>query len=127
VSGIGAGYQGGNGAHRLVGRRAPDVPLAGADHCRLYEALREGKFVLLDGASHHDPGSRTANRWRERVLLATSRAPQARLSLVRPDGYVAWACDLTDSSRRGEALRQALTRWCGAATAPASALMTAAR
>ncbi len=47
ISGIGIGYRGGPGAHPLAGRRAPDTPLAGEGATRLYELLREGKFVLL--------------------------------------------------------------------------------
>jgi 2-polyprenyl-6-methoxyphenol hydroxylase-like FAD-dependent oxidoreductase len=118
VSGIGAGYLNTHGAHRLTGRRAPDLPLTGAGPRRLYEALREGKFILLDGEPQDDPMSYTANRWRERVLTAAPRAPQALLCLIRPDGYVAWATDLTDDASRSDALRRELIRWCGAA-APA--------
>jgi hypothetical protein len=36
--------------------------------------------------------------------------------LVRPDGYVAWATDETAPASRDEALRTALTRWCGQPT-----------
>jgi len=125
VSGIGAGYRGGHGAHRLAGRRAPDLPLTGAGHHRLYEALREGKFILLDGHRQHEPVARTASRWRERVLTAVPQAPQAQLSLIRPDGYVAWASDVTGEADCGEALRHELTRWCGTGTA--SSLATAPR
>ena len=113
VSGIGAGYLGGRGAHQLAGRRAPDLPLTGTDQCRLYEALREGKFILLNGLRRQDAVSSTAAPWRERVLTAVPRAPQVRLSLIRPDGYVAWASDVTDEAGCGDALRHELTRWCG--------------
>jgi len=113
VSGIGAGYLGGRGAHQLAGRRASDLPLTGADQCRLYEALREGKFILLNGLRRQDAVSSTAAPWRERVLTAVPRAPQVRLSLIRPDGYVAWASDVTDEAGCGDALRHELTRWCG--------------
>ena len=52
ISGIGIAYGAGPGAHRLTGRRAPDIRLA--DGSRLYELLRQGRFVLLTPAD--EPG-----------------------------------------------------------------------
>jgi 2-polyprenyl-6-methoxyphenol hydroxylase-like FAD-dependent oxidoreductase len=71
LSGIGIAYPRPPGAHELVGRRAPDVALDGGS--RLYEALRGGRFVLVDGQ------------------------PSV---LVRPDGYVGWAGDPAYASER---------------------------
>jgi hypothetical protein len=48
------------------------------------------------------------------VDLAVPAEETGTATLVRPDGYVAWAGDETDPGRRAEALRQALTAWCGA-------------
>jgi 2-polyprenyl-6-methoxyphenol hydroxylase-like FAD-dependent oxidoreductase len=114
VSGIGIAYPAPSGAHRMTGRRAPDVRLAGGDRTpgRLYEALRGGRFVLL--APAHDPAVAVVDGWQGRVAHATPAGGQATVLLVRPDGYVAWASDGPDPARRSVALRAALTGWCGA-------------
>ena len=65
ISGIGIRYPRKKGDHPLTGRRAADVTLP--DGRRLYEALRDGRFVLVES-----PGP---------------------TRLVRPDGYIAWAGD----------------------------------
>ena len=44
LSGIGIAYQRKRGDHPLVGRRMPDIDCNGT---RLYELLRDGKFVLV--------------------------------------------------------------------------------
>ncbi|WP_419997039.1 FAD-dependent monooxygenase [Streptomyces boninensis] len=101
VSGIGYVYPAPSGAHRLAGRRAPDLSLKEG---RLYEALRARKFVLVDA----DPGA-----WSDRVVAAaraTAGAGSPAL-LIRPDGYVAWAGDAGDA--RG--VEAALEDWTGAA------------
>ncbi len=100
ISGIGIGYERPRGAHPLVGRRAPDLPLG--DGRRLYEALREGKFVLVAPEGTHPEG------WGDRLLAAGG---PRRTILVRPDGYIAWAAN---NPERG-AVRQALAEWCGPA------------
>jgi hypothetical protein len=64
LSGIDIAYERPRRAHELVGRRMPDVPVEG-ERSRLYEALRDGSFILLEDA------------------------PQ--VVLVRPDGYVGFA------------------------------------
>lgn len=69
LSGIGIRYPRPRRAHPLTGRRMPDVDLMGT---RLYEAMRDGRFVVLTRDSVADP-----------------RLPEA--VLVRPDCYVAWA------------------------------------
>jgi 2-polyprenyl-6-methoxyphenol hydroxylase-like FAD-dependent oxidoreductase len=103
VSGIGIGYPRPQGADPLVGRRAPDLPLA--DGRRLYEALREGMFVLVA------PADTRVGGWSDR-MLATSPVPGSRrVLLVRPDGYVAWAATDPEPAE----VRRALTEWCGPA------------
>jgi 2-polyprenyl-6-methoxyphenol hydroxylase-like FAD-dependent oxidoreductase len=120
VSALAVEYPAPPGAHRLAGRRATDVPLAGGDGApasgpsRLYEALRSGRFVLLAPAG--DPPD-AVDGWAGRVDLAATASPTGTLVLVRPDGYVAWACDERDPERRATALRAALTDACGAPTA----------
>jgi len=108
VSGIGIAYHASPGAHPLAGRRAPDIPLVGGAHSRLYEALRGGSFVLLTVA----PPPALA-MWPDRVRLETPGPSPAGMILVRPDGYVAWATDEQEPDMREAALRRALTQWCG--------------
>ncbi|MEY9850076.1 FAD-dependent monooxygenase [Streptacidiphilus sp. MAP5-3] len=96
ISGIGISYhkQAPSGSHPYVGTRAPDLELSrDAEHdgkgpSRLYEALREGKFVLVSAN-----GQASDDRWSDRLLHVTSPRLNHRVVLVRPDGYVAWAAD----------------------------------
>jgi hypothetical protein len=81
LSGVGYTYPSPSGADPLVGTRAEDVPLA--DGTRLYEALRDGHFVLL--------GAADVSGWSDRVRVEAPATPRDRLILVRPDGYVGWA------------------------------------
>jgi len=81
ISGIDIHYGHGPGEHRLVGRRAKDRDLAGGS--RLYEALRGGKFVVLDSALAVDAS--------DAVIGASSAAPDGLTVVVRPDGYIGWA------------------------------------
>ncbi|MFG3495583.1 FAD-dependent monooxygenase [Streptomyces sp. NPDC047928] len=91
VSGIGIAYGAERGAHRLTGRRAPDLALAEG---RLYEQLREGAFVLIapEGTRPEVPASAAAG-----AVIRAHWANAARRDalLVRPDGYIAWAQDRT--------------------------------
>jgi 2-polyprenyl-6-methoxyphenol hydroxylase-like FAD-dependent oxidoreductase len=72
ISGIGVAYA--PGEHRLVGRRMPDVELAGGG--TVAERLRAGRPVLVEPSDGR---------------------PALRV-LVRPDGYVQWATDDADSA-----------------------------
>jgi 2-polyprenyl-6-methoxyphenol hydroxylase-like FAD-dependent oxidoreductase len=114
ISGVAVAYPAPRGAHRLAGRRAPDVPLAQGDRGpgRLYKALRAGRFVLLAPAG--DQAAAVAGRWAGRVDRATPAGATGTAMLVRPDGYFAWASDEADPGRRAAALGEALTAWCGA-------------
>jgi hypothetical protein len=112
LTGIGIAYpRRSRGAHPWTGRRMVDVSCAGG---RLYELLRDGKFVLVstaDGGTD-GPGADDLARWSDRVRPARSDDPAmpAPAVLVRPDGYVAWA------GRPAEA-QAALRAWCGAPAA----------
>lgn len=87
LSQIGIGYpRASRGDHRMVGKRMPDVDCGGT---RLYELLREGRFLLAVKAQTAD-----VDLDRPDVVRAVhhdSELPAA--VLVRPDGYVAWADD----------------------------------
>jgi 2-polyprenyl-6-methoxyphenol hydroxylase-like FAD-dependent oxidoreductase len=106
VSGIGIGYPAPHGAHRLVGTRAADTLLAAGDGTpdRLYEALRAGTFVLLGPAE----AAAVAAPWADRVRVVAPADPHAPATLVRPDGYVAWA---TDQPHADEIRRALTTCW----------------
>jgi len=111
ISGVGIKYAAPHGAHALAGRRATDVPLAGGG--RLYEALRDGTFVLLA-----PPETATAAEpWATRLRYATPAGPDTPAMLVRPDGYIAWANDETDPKRRDAAIWHALAANCGTTVA----------
>jgi hypothetical protein len=77
----------------------PDVD---TDRGRLYELLRDGRFVLLGG------GANDAGQWSALVNAARPANPAdlPGTVLVRPDGYVAWA-----NGHAGVA--DALAAWCG--------------
>jgi 2-polyprenyl-6-methoxyphenol hydroxylase-like FAD-dependent oxidoreductase len=81
LSGIGVRYPRSRGEHRLVGMRAPDVPLP--DGTPLHRALRPGQFLLL--SPHATPDGHDG---RVRYVPATVDGVAA---LIRPDGYIAWA------------------------------------
>jgi 2-polyprenyl-6-methoxyphenol hydroxylase-like FAD-dependent oxidoreductase len=81
--------------------RVPDRPLA--DGRRLYEALRDGRFLLV-GTPSLDPGA-----WSDRLTQAAAASAADEVLLVRPDGYAAWSGPASDES----GLRAALTRWMG--------------
>ncbi|MFD8327435.1 FAD-dependent oxidoreductase [Streptomyces lydicus] len=149
LSGIGIAYPAGPGAHRLAGHRAPDIQLA--DGSRLYELLRQGRFVLItpagepavahgpvnngDAPSHPAPARPDASRPTPprpdaprpadgRLIHAVWRGDRRTALLVRPDGYVAWATDATAPAERAAALRTALLHWTGSTpdgTTPADA------
>ena len=76
ISGIGIDYP--------RAPRAADVPLMGSR--RLYEALRDGRFVLLapDSAAPQLAGLH------DRVTLAPPTDTAIPWTLVRPDAHIAW-------------------------------------
>jgi hypothetical protein len=96
--------------HKLAGKRAPDVTVAGT---RLAEALRTGRFVLIDSTASGDAAHVARERYEDKVTTLTGR-PEGRgattlpaVTLVRPDSYIAWATDSPSD------VDTALAEWCG--------------
>jgi hypothetical protein len=119
LSGLDIHYDLGDG-HPLLGRRMPDLDLQTADGpTRVFTLLHDARPVLLNLG---EPGGFDISPWANRVrfvdakhagvwelpVLGEVAAPPA--VLIRPDGHVAWAGDLTDPE-----LPQALATWFGAA------------
>jgi len=117
ISGLDIHYDLGEG-HPLLGRRMPDLDLVTAEGpLRVFTLLHDAKPVLINLG---EPGSFEITAWAGRVksidaeyvgpwelpVLGAVTAPMA--VLVRPDGYVAWVGDGTDTGLRG-----ALTTWFG--------------
>ncbi len=117
ISGLDIRYDLGEG-HPLLGRRMPDLDLVTADGpLRVFTLLHDAKPVLLNLG---EAGGLAITPWTDQVqlvdaayggiwdlpVLGAVTAPCA--VLIRPDGYVAWVGDGTDSG-----LCDALTTWFG--------------
>jgi 2-polyprenyl-6-methoxyphenol hydroxylase-like FAD-dependent oxidoreductase len=118
ISGLDIHYDLGEG-HPQLGRRMPDLDIHTVDGpTRLFTLLHDARPVLLNLG---EPGGFDTSPWANRVRLVDARyegvwelpvlgevdAPPALL--IRPDGHVAWAGELTDPT-----LVDALTYWFGA-------------
>jgi 3-(3-hydroxy-phenyl)propionate hydroxylase len=118
LCGLDIHYDLGDG-HPLLGRRMPDLDVHTADGpTRVFALLHDARPVLLNFG---EPGGFDISPWEGRVrfvdakhagtwelpVLGEVAAPPA--VLIRPDGHVAWAGDLTDPD-----LPHALTSWFGA-------------
>ena len=119
MSGLGIRYDLGEG-HPLLGRRIPDLDLVTAGGARrVFALLHDARPLLLNFGG---PGGFDVTRWTDRVrtidarydgaweLPAIGAVPAPAAVLIRPDGYVAWAGELTDPG-----LAEALTTWFGPA------------
>jgi hypothetical protein len=117
ISGLDIHYDLGEG-HPLLGRRMPDLDLVSTDGpLRVFELLHDARPVLLNlgelGGLEIAPwagrvqliDAEYVGEWELPVLGAVT-APTA--VLIRPDGYVAWVGDGTDTG-----LRDALSIWFG--------------
>ena len=120
ISGLDIRYDLGEG-HPLLGRRMPDLDLHTADGpVRVFTLLHDARPVLLNLG---EAGGFDISPWADRVrMVDAEHAGQWELPvigevvappavLIRPDGHVAWAGDLTDPGLTG-----ALATWFGAAT-----------
>jgi hypothetical protein len=102
LTGIGIHYARPKGAHKLVGRRMPDVD-CGAQ--RLFELLRTGRFVLLTRASTDV----SVDIELSGVAFGVHGDPSLPAAiLIRPDGYVAWASDTVPDEAT---IRSAVNQW----------------
>ncbi len=102
LSGTGIAYPRDRHDDWMVGRRMPDIVCDGE---RVYDLLREGKFVVVTAAP--------VELNRPDIVHAIENHPELPDAvLVRPDSYVAWA-----SERLPEAaeLATAIDRWTGSA------------
>lgn len=117
MSGLSIHYDLG-GSHPLVGWRMPDLDLqTAAGPTRVFALLHEARPVLVNLGA---PDGFDLTPWAERVdgvdattdgpweLPVHGTVPAPAAVLIRPDGHVAWAGDLTDP-----ALPEALTTWFG--------------
>ncbi|MDT5012579.1 MAG: hypothetical protein QOH57_4196 [Mycobacterium sp.] len=96
LSGIGIGYPRPRGADPLTGRRMPDLDCSGT---RLYELMRDGRFVLLTRAG--------LDLGRDDVTVAVHADSELSPAvLVRPDGYVAWAGQMAEAGAAVERWRR---------------------
>jgi 3-(3-hydroxy-phenyl)propionate hydroxylase len=124
VSGLDVRYDLGDG-HPLIGRRMPDLDLQTASGpTRVFALLHDARPVLLNLGS---PGSFDISPWADRVrcvdaehdgkweLPVIGEIPAPPAVVIRPDGHVAWAGDLTDPE-----LPRALSMWFGPATPPSA-------
>src|SRR2546422_6597492 len=117
MSGLDIHYDLGEG-HPLLGRRMPDLDLVTANGpLRVFTLLHDARPVQLNLG---EPGGLDITPWADRVqlidadyagdwelpVLGQVAAPAS--VLVRPDGYIAWVGDGTDTG-----LRAALTTWFG--------------
>lgn len=117
LSGLDIHYDLGDG-HPLLGRRMPDLDLVTPHGAvRVFALLHDARAVLLNLGK---PWACDTSPWADRVLAIDAQydgdwelpvlghvaAPAA--VLIRPDGYVAWVGDGTDTG-----LRDALTTWFG--------------
>jgi 3-(3-hydroxy-phenyl)propionate hydroxylase len=122
LSGLDVQYDLGEG-HPLLGRRMPDLDLiTSGGPLRVFTLLYDARAVLLNLG---EPGDFDITPWADRVQLIDAKyagdwelpvlgqvaAPAA--VLIRPDGYVAWVGDGTNTG-----LRDALTTWFGPPDAP---------
>lgn len=122
MSALAIRYDLGDG-HPLVGWRMPDLDLQTDEGpTRVFALLHEARPVLLRLGG---PGAFDLEPWADRVravdaategpweLPVHGAIPAPSAVLIRPDGHVAWAGELTDP-----ALPDALTIWFGPPAAP---------
>ncbi|MEU6563579.1 FAD-dependent monooxygenase [Nocardia nova] len=108
------------GDHPMTGRRVPDVDLVtAAGPVRAHELFRPARPILL---VHKGTDAPDITAWKDRVEIVHADYPREwtvpgvgavtapTCSLIRPDGYIAWA----SNDSRTDGLTTALSTWVGA-------------
>jgi 2-polyprenyl-6-methoxyphenol hydroxylase-like FAD-dependent oxidoreductase len=104
--------------HPLIGRWAPNLSLGvGSGGIQVAQMMCSGKGVFIDLGGDSELRD-MASKWADRILVVSGHCnePLADLDamLIRPDGYVAWACGPGEErGESGRALRAGLRRWFG--------------
>jgi hypothetical protein len=119
MSGLDIRYDG--EGHPLRGRRMPDLDLITPDGpLRTFTLLHDARPMLINLG---EPGALDITPWADRVrsvdvtyngaweLPVLGAVPAPTAVLIRPDGYVAWVGERTDTG-----LADALTTWFGPPT-----------
>jgi 2-polyprenyl-6-methoxyphenol hydroxylase-like FAD-dependent oxidoreductase len=106
----------GTPAHPIAGARLPRgrVIFADGSGARLADLFHDGRFVLLQASEGRGPADGDDLPAQVRAVTYVGCEP-ARLplaTLVRPDGYVAWASGERDPAARAAASRRAVRQWC---------------
>jgi 2-polyprenyl-6-methoxyphenol hydroxylase-like FAD-dependent oxidoreductase len=120
VAGLSIAYPPPRGSkeHPWTGQRVPDVSIGAS---RLYAEMRHGHFTLLDRTGNGQLADAVAEAWSDRVT--TVQAPPTiapnwpAVTLIRPDGYVAWASDHATTAGH----LAAISHWCGPTSTAAAA------
>ena len=98
------------GDHPLAGHSAPNFEFE--DGTTIGELMRDGRGLLLDFNGNASLGA-LASEYGDRIQFVSGRAKeQLGLStlLIRPDGFVAWACDNEPDE---PSIRRAVALWFG--------------
>jgi len=97
-------------SHPLVGRSAPDFELI--DGTKLGELFTKGRGLLLDFDSRTSLQELASRRSDRITYVASDVKDRLGLSavLVRPDGFVAWACAASPNDHEAA---QAASQWFG--------------
>ncbi|MFI7617851.1 helix-turn-helix domain-containing protein [Nonomuraea terrae] len=102
--------------HPLAGAFAPDLTLhTGQGITSVAKLMHPARPVLLDLADRPEL-RQTARDWRHLLDVHTAKTDDrpADALLIRPDGHVAWAAGLDESTDSATAtLREALSAWFG--------------
>ncbi|WP_246074750.1 FAD-dependent monooxygenase [Nonomuraea terrae] len=106
----------GTGHHPLAGAFAPDLTLhTGQGITSVAKLMHPARPVLLDLADRPEL-RQTARDWRHLLDVHTAKTDDrpADALLIRPDGHVAWAAGLDESTDSATpTLREALSAWFG--------------